>query len=199
MAHENCTQRKTEAILKLLTKHGVSRNSASNDRSLQKVPQKKNKNIYHNTLSLLRQYRTIAWLLECFPQAIAEELEKPFETVDELIDQVDVEMSFGNRKLENRMESMKKTRLVLDRVNEALTVLKRKPDDGERLYELIYLTYIAPEVLNHNDLLYRLNLSSRQYYRLREQAVSIISIRLWSAPNQEVDFWLDLLAVLEEE
>ena len=73
-----------------------------------------------------------------------------------------------------------------------------KPDDGERLYELIYLTYIGPEVLNHNDLLYRLNVSSRHYYRLREQAISILSIRLWSAPNKEIDFWLDILSAIEE-
>ena len=70
------------------------------------------------------------------------------------------------------MESVKKTRLVLDRINDALTVLKKKPEDGERLYELIYLTYISADVLNHSELLYRLNLSSRHYYRLREQAIA---------------------------
>ena len=146
----------------------------------------------------MKEYRTIAWILECFPETIAEELDRPFETVDELIDRVDVETTFGNRRLENRMESMKKTRLILDRINDALTVLKKMPGDGERLYELLYLTYIAPETLNHNELLYRLNLSSRHYYRLREQAISVISIRLWSAPNQDVDFWLELIAALEE-
>ena len=102
----------------------------------------------------------------------------------------------GNRKIETRIERIRKTRLILDRVNDALTVLKRKPNDGERLYELIYLTYIAPETLNHNEILYRMNLSSRHYYRLREQAISILSIRLWSAPNKDIDFWLELVSVL---
>ena len=40
---------------------------------------------------------------------------------------------------------------------EALTVLKRKTGDGQRLYDLIYLTYITPESLTHPELLYRLN------------------------------------------
>lgn len=106
-------------------------------------------------------------------------------------------MSLGNRKVENRLASIRKTRLVLDRINDALSVLKKKPDDGERLYDLIYLTYIAPESLNHNEMLFRLNLSSRHYYRLREQAISVLSIRLWSAPNKDVDFWMDLLYALE--
>lgn len=65
----------------------------------------------------------------------------------------------GNRKLENQLEGAKKSRLLLDRVNEALTVLKQKPKNGMELYRLIYLTYIGPETLRHKELLYRLNLS----------------------------------------
>ena len=76
-------------------------------------------------------------------------------------------------------------------------VLKNKPGNGERLYELIYLTYIAAIEMNHTELLYRLNLSSRSYYRFREQAITILSIRLWAAPTAETDFWLDLLTLLE--
>ena len=136
-------------------------------------------------------------MMECFPEAIAEELEKPFEKLDTLLEQVDLEMARGNQKLENRMEGVRKSRLLLDRVNEALTVLKKKPVDGERLYNLIYLTYIAPEQLSHNELLYRLDMSSRHYYRLRQQAITILSIRLWAAPAAEVDLWLEMLMVLE--
>lgn len=85
----------------------------------------------------------------------------------------------------------------MDRVNEALTVLRQKPKNGDELYKLIYLTYIGPETLTHRELIYRLALSSRQYYRLREQAITILSIRLWSAPSADVDFWLDMLTFLE--
>mgnify|MGYP005798208339 CR=1 FL=1 len=187
-----------ETLLSLLTKGGYIADTEIADKTARARQQKKQRNSYHNTELLLKQYRTIAWLLECFPDTIAEELEQPFESVDKMIEKLDVDMSMGNRKLENRIEGIRKTRMVIDRINEALTVLKKKPDDGERLYELIYLTYIGPEVLNHNDLLYRLNVSSRHYYRLREQAISILSIRLWSAPNKEIDFWLDILSAIEE-
>lgn len=95
------------------------------------------------------------------------------------------------------MEGMQKSRLLLDRVNEALTVLKKKPDDGERLYQVIYLTYIAPEQLSHAELLDRLDMSSRHYYRLRQQAIIVLSIRLWAAPTKDVDIWLEMLAMLE--
>lgn len=185
-----------DILLQLFTKRGlVGDKNIANERS-REAQQKKQQTAYHNTELLLKQYRNIAWMIECFPETIAEELEQPFENVDQVIERLDLEMTMGSRKIENRLESIRKTRLVLDRVNDALTVLKRKPDDGERLYELIYLTYIAPESLNHNELLYRLNLSSRHYYRLREQAISILSIRLWSAPNKDVDFWLELISAI---
>ena len=146
------TDNKTDAVLKLLTQRGLITKKSGIGDDAAKAQQRKKVNVYHNTLILLIEYRTIAWLLECFPETIAEELDKPFETVDELIDHVDVETTFGNRRLENRMESMKKTRLILDRIKDALTVLKKMSGDVERLYELLYLTYIAQETLNHNEL-----------------------------------------------
>ncbi len=185
-----------ETLLQFFTRSGIVSDTSIDDERKRAAQQKKQQVAYHNTELLLKQYKNIAWMIECFPETIAEELEQPFENVDSVIERLDLEMTLENRKLENRLESIRKTRLILDKVNEALTVLKRKPDDGERLYELIYLTYIAPETLNHNELLYRLNLSSRHYYRLREQAISILAIRLWSAPNKDVELWLELIATM---
>ena len=90
-----------------------------------------------------------------------------------------------------------RTRLLFDRVNEALTVLSHKPDNGKRLYDVIYHTYIRPDKLSHLELLDELRLSGRVYYRLRQQAISILSIRLWSTPVAGMDFWLDMLTLFE--
>lgn len=186
-------------LTELFAESGLAIDNGIRDERIREVQKKKQQTAYHNTELLLKQYKNIAWMVECLPEAIAEELEQPFENIDNVIERLDLEMTIGNRKIENRMESIRKTRLVLDRINDALTILKRKPGDGERLYELIYLTYIAPEELNHNELLYRLNLSSRHYYRLREQAISILSIRLWSAPNKDIELWLELISLTEKQ
>ena len=138
-------------------------------------------------------------MLECFPDTIAEELDQPFEGIDKIIEHIDFERAYGNRKLENRLESVQKTRLMLDRVNEALTVLKKKPKDGEQLYQLIYLTYITEEKLTLVEILFRLAVSSRQYYRLRQDAINILSLRLWSAMTKEGDFWIEILSLLENK
>ena len=116
---------------------------------------------------------------------IAKELEEPYEDIDKLIDHMDLEVALGNRKLENRMEGIMRTRLLFDRVNEALTVLSHKPDN------------IRPDKLSHLELLDELRLSGRVYYRLRQQAISILSIRLWSTPVAGMDFWLDMLTLFE--
>ncbi len=189
---------KTAAFLRELKARGIIGEEKIKDQTVREARRKQKANAYHNTLNLLKQYRTIVWLLECFPDTIAAELDLPLGDLDKIIERLDVEISFGNRKLENRLASVEKTRLMLDRVNEALSVLKKKPNDGERLYELIYLTYIGPENLNHFDLLYRLNLSSRQYYRLKEQAVKIISMRLWSSDESDVGFWIEIMSIIEE-
>lgn len=187
----------SEAFITLLTKRGILGDQQINDEQIRNAKKAKQKNTYHNTLMLLKNYRTIAWMLECFPDNIAAELERPFEELDELIEHIDIEVSMGNRKLESRIEGIQKSRVLLDRVNEALTVLKKKPDNGELLYNLIYHTYIAPESLGLTEILYKLDVSPRHYYRLRSQAVTILSIRLWAAPAKEVDFWLEMLTLLE--
>ena len=187
----------SDAFITLLTERGILGDHRIDDERIRNARQAKQKNTYHNTLMLLKNYRTIAWMLECFPDNVAEELDRPFENLDELIDHIDVEMSMGNRKLESRIEGVRKSRLLLDRVNEALTVLKKKPENGEILYNLIYQTFITPENLSLTDILYRLDISPRHYYRLRSQAITILSIRLWSAPAKDVDFWLEMLTLLE--
>ena len=187
----------TEAFITLLPERGILGDHRIDDERIRNARQTKQKNTYHNTLMLLKNYRTIAWMLECFPDNVAEELDRPFENLDELIDHIDVEMSMGNRKLESRIEGVRKSRILLDRVNEALTVLKKKPENGEILYNLIYQTFITPENLSLTDILYRLDISPRHYYRLRSQAITILSIRLWAAPAKDVDFWLEMLTLLE--
>ena len=145
---------------------------------------------------LLKNYRTIAWMVECFPETIAEELERPFETVDKLLDEMEVAANFGNRKQDYRVAAVAQTRMLIDRINEALTILKRKPENGQKLFSLIYMTFIGPEKLSIQELTYRLDLSTRQYYRIKREAITVLSLRLWAASDPIVDLWLDILSTL---
>ena len=184
-----------EAVLSFLRERGIL---ADESITPQQVEEKKRKEAYHNTLLLLSNYRNILWQTDSELDTIAAELNLPLQKLDAVLSRIDAEIGMENRRLELRLERLAKTRLLLDRINDALTSLKRKPDNGPLLYELIYLTYIGEEKLVLNDILYRLNISRRHYYRLKEQAVSAISLRLWSAPTTDLEIWLGLVSMLTD-
>ena len=188
----------TNDILSLFIRSGLVANNKIMDKNVRARQQEKQQKAYHNTELLLKQYRNLVWMMDNFPDTVAEELDKPFENFDDMIDRLDLEMSMNNKKIQNKLAGLEKTRLLIDRINDALTVLKKKPDDGESLYNLIYMTYIGPEVLNHNELLFRLSISSRQYYRMREKAISVISLRLWNASDKNLDMWLNIVEMLND-
>ncbi len=184
-----------EAVLSFLRERGIL---ADESITPQQVEEKKRNEAYHNTLLLLSNYRNILWQTDNELDTIAAELNLPLQKLDAVLSRIDAEIGMENRRLELRLERLAKTRLLLDRINDALTSLKRKPDNGPLLYELIYLTYIGEEKLVLNDILYRLNISRRHYYRLKEQAVSAISLRLWSAPTTDLEIWLGLVSMLTD-
>ena len=184
-----------EAVLSFLRERGIL---ADESITPQQIEEKKRKEAYHNTLLLLSNYRNILWQTDSELETIAAELNLPLQKLDAVLSRIDAEIGMENRRLELRLERLAKTRQLLDRVNDALTSLKRKPDNGPLLYELIYLTYIGEEKLVLNDILYRLNISRRHYYRLKEQAVSTISLRLWSAPTTDLEIWLGLVSMLAD-
>ena len=111
----------SDAFITLLTERGILGDHRIDDQKIRSARQTKQKNTYHNTLMLLKNYRTIAWMLECFPDDVSVELERPFEKLDRLIENIDLEVAMGNRKLESRIEGVQKSRILLDRVNEALS------------------------------------------------------------------------------
>ena len=194
---DNHLSAQSAAFLDMLATRGIVEDEKINDEKIRQAEKEKRRRMFHNTELLLQHYRNITWMLECFPAKIAEELDKPMQNLDALLSLISEEIDMDNRRLENRLKSINKSRLLLDRFNEALSILKQKPDSGLLMYNILYNTYIIPEKLTHMQLIYRLDISSRHYYRLRTQAINILSLRLWAAPGGELDSWLDVLTLLE--
>ena len=136
----------------------------------QQVEEKKRKQAYHNTLLLLTNYRSILWQTESELESVAAELNLPLRKLDAVLSRIDAEIGMENRRLELRLERLAKTRQL----------------------------YIAEDKMRQTDVLFRLNVSRRHYYRLKEQAISIISLRLWCAPNSDLDLWLELVSMLSK-
>ena len=187
----------TEQLISLLERRGIVEDHSIVNEKARQAEQALRRNMYHNTQMMLKHYRDIVWALECFPEQVAEELDRPLKDLDALLSMVDTQLAMGNTRLEHRMLSIKQSRLLLDRINDALTVLRQKPGNGEMMYNIIFQTFVTPDKLTHQEILYRLDISDRHYYRLRQQAVNILSIRLWTAPAGCLDAWLEILTLLE--
>ena len=185
-------------LLDLLAKKGVLEDHQISDERIRRARKSTAKKAYHNTEVLLDQYRTIVWILECSPREIAHELSVQTKGFDELIERLDYELNIENKKVEGKVWSLMKTRLLIERLNDALTVLKMKPRDGELLFQLVYDAYINPVERDCYTLMEKLHVSERTYYRLRKEALTVISMRLWSAPTADVDDWLEILTLIED-
>lgn len=130
---ETKLSQQSAAFIELLTKRGILGDSSIDDDRVRQAKKEKKKSMYHNTLLLLQHYRTILWTLECFPSSVAEELDRPLKDLDTLLDRIDLELGMNNRKLEGRMESVRRSRLLVDRLNDAVSILKSKPVKGTQI------------------------------------------------------------------
>ena len=184
-------------LIDLLIQKGLLEDHEISDEKLRKVKKEVARKKYHHTQALLEQYRTIIWVLESAPDEIAMELKVQTKTIDALIEKIEYELGTDNKKLEGKLRTVLKTRKLIDRVNDALSVLKMKPDNGELLYKLVYEAYIDPERRPRCELIERMHVSSRTYYRMREIAVDTISKRLWGSSDAMIDDWLEILILIE--
>ena len=177
---------------------GVIGDETIKDPNKRKKQQKKRKHLYHNTQLLMENYQTMVWVIENFPDTVAEELSEPFEETDRLLERIDLEFSMENQRLENRIRTIAKSRALIDRVNAALTMLRSKPGNGEEMYQVIYQTYIKPDYQDVYELFDKLSLTRRKYYHLRENAFTLMSLFLWAGPTAEISRWLEIIEMLEE-
>lgn len=160
--------------------------------------QEDNRKIYHNTQLMLQHYRDLAWVLEGIPSELKAELDIPFADLDTLISRLDFELSLNNHRLESRIYALIKSRMLMDRLNEAINFLKTKPDEGELMYQIIYYTFIGEKMNSVYDILNKIGIAKTRYYKLRKKAITMISVKLWTVPDMKLELWLELLSYFEK-
>ena len=185
----------TEELVNILQSHGLLQSSQISNEKYREIHRKRTKKLFHNTELLLKKYRDLIWILNYYPKEIADELEIPFTNIKEFIKECDIEQTIGNSKLEGNLQSLAKTKSLIDRLNEAISAIKEKPEGGEKMYKIIYYTYICENMQNTQAICDNLAISESDYYRSRKKAIDLIGLRLWSTPN-EADVWLDLVTLL---
>lgn len=187
-----------ERLISFLMKSGYLADPKIEDPKLRTQKQEKNRKTYHNTLLMLEHYRDLVWAMECVPADLMAELNIPMGQLDALITRLDLEMSMENWKVESRIQTILKSRMLLNRLNEAITFLRSKPRVGEQLYQVVYATYIGEQKENIYDVMAELGLAKGKYYDMRKKAITIIGMKLWAAPDANFELWMELLSMLDE-
>lgn len=184
-------------FIDFLTQKGILEDPQINDETVRKARKETIQNAYHNTKLLLQKYRSITWVLNCVPDEIAQELHVPLQNIDALAEKLEIQSEIQNRRMDSRLNTAMRTRALIERIHDALMVVRSEPLKGELMYQVIYSTYIDPVTRKHPDLLKHLSITDRTYYRLRKEAISIMSIRLWATPSENVDLWFELLTLID--
>ncbi len=151
------------------------------------VIQKRNEIQYHNTKLLLKKYRDIAWQLKYSPYEIAKELDWSCKDAEEVIKAISCECLRGNKALEYRIERLEQSVQMFQALNEALTILKSKPVNGEICYKILYQLYIQPDKIPVEQVILNIGIAKSSFYYLRDEAIETVSDRLWySLPSRQI-------------
>lgn len=142
-AQEEQIQLQSASFVDFLTRKGVLEDHNIDNERVRKAKKDTAQRAYHNTEVLLSQYRLIIWVLECIPGELSDELEVPVHDIDALAEKIDIQTSLENARIESRVNAMMKTRYLVDRIHEALAVIRKKPGNGEDLYSVLYTTYLS--------------------------------------------------------
>lgn len=161
----------------------------------------KKAHFYHNTVLLLSKYRTMRWHLETASEDIASRMELPENSnIEKLIDSVrDLIDLHDDTTVEHRLQSLEKTREMLQYVDRGLERLKRHPDRGLEKYNILYYTYIDPDASRMPvDIYLKLQMSRSSYYALRKEAIQDLSLILWGLCEQIYEILYAVLKSLRQ-
>ena len=102
--------------------------------------EKNNEFLYHNTELLLKKYRDVVWSIEV--SAMQAEVNFEFETGCKMTEFLDMSYAAGadlmNTKIEEQVRTMERNRRMLQLIDRAVEIIRRKHQKGEMMYWVLY-------------------------------------------------------------
>ena len=145
---------------------------------------------YHDTRTLLRKYRDVIWNLEVSDLDLQEEFKAEYGlSTDALF--VDSEVNKSGNRLENYARALERSKRMMQIIDTAIDLMRRKHKKGEFYYWILYYAYLSPQELqNVEEIIDQLrphirDISTRTYYRKRKEAVEVLSSVLWGYTAQD--------------
>lgn len=153
---------------------------------------------FHNTELLLKKYRDSVWSLEVSASQLNHKFRKEFGmSVDDFLDSLYMAgMDLGSSQLESQAQWLEVTRKMLALVDNAIEIMRMRHKRGEIYYWVLYLTYMTPQQLGHEEVMEQLaphvkSMSDRSYYRYRREAINTLGSVLWGYTDRAAKAAMD--------
>ncbi len=155
--------------------------------------------LYHDTWKLLQKYRDVVWSLELSVRQVRTSFEMEFgQTIDEFLDSIySAGADLSGSDIEHHARCIQRSNQMLNLLNGALDIMRKKHPDGEDYYWILYYTYICPKKLqNTNEIVDMLrqhirDISYSTYFRRRQDAIDTLSSILWGYTSKDSNELLD--------
>lgn len=94
---------------------------------------------YHDTWTLLKNYRSVSWSIEVSDYNLQAEFRTEYGCASEAV--LDgLEASNSNTHLESYVHSLERSKRMLQLINSAIDLMRKKHEKGELYYWILYYT-----------------------------------------------------------
>ena len=152
-----------------------------------KVPGRPPVDNTHNTKYLLKQYRRVAYAVEISESELNLRMEMEHGTRLSTLE-VNAELAgvdLSNTKLEAYAQSVIRSKSMLEIIKAALDAVRKDPDRGELMYQVLYETYFTPsKPRRREDIIDKLDamgfpMSIASYHNYLNAAIHALDRILW--------------------
>jgi hypothetical protein len=139
------------------------------------------KELYHNTLYLLRHYSKVSWRITSAAEELNEVcVELVNRSIMDIVDTaVDLDPRIKTERIKSRLQSLEYSKSIINYIDESLMALRKFPKHGEKYYLIIYKSYINKSGKAIEYLAEEYNMSRATLFREKKKAIDIFGVILW--------------------
>ena len=159
----------------------------------EKEKSEKEKYLYHNTELLLKKYRDVVWSIEV--SAIQAEMNFEIETGCKMTEFLDMSYAAGfdlkGTDIAEQARTMERNKKMLSIIDSSIDLLRRKHENGEEYYWILFYTYLSDKPLKTiDDIIACIEpkigpISWQTYFNWRKKAILVLSSILWGYTSKD--------------
>ena len=143
----------------------------------------------YNAKLLLRNYRGYVWLSKYMQYSCTRDPIRHRKTTDEML------VAFCDEYPADHLKSPfwtndndhLRVRDLFKRIKLTMKKMKKRSENGDRFYRVLYLAYLAPKIRSNDEIMQKLGIRHSYYFQLRNEAMTAFSTILWrSSPAHQV-------------